>query len=1156
MLKNSIETLGMKVKGDQSMSPEEAKWLESFANLKLAARGFEPPQTMSDNPLIELGKSLIANFQEKSRLLSDHLCPADQSIHDFAKDYLGAHYEEVFEGALCVPSQFLTLERHGLARIFSLPCDGDYHQSELLTSYRVAQGVCHNPASDRRTTKGVFHVVEEGLPVADDKKAVPVGTFARLLHQALRPPKELATLPFTANQEKKAELFVSLLLRPTLSPEVPGVASRKSSEVRFFVPGSLVANLDFVESIFGNAGDPFLPENDARLDSEHWSGHTGCVILAPHLVKLTKKAVGLPAKRDASERQIRDGMCWESEEELYNDGGAFKISCRDRRGRVITLIADNYFGYCKKEVKTQLAYAANLFGNAEEEHAGGAIAYPSQDLGESFSLSEFSKPVDHTFDEALQSLGDRAIANKNGYAIDRFHPDILYVPETVRLSLHDQTVSWPQGEETFSMALQPGTVYVLPSGYKVEMVKPNAGQRWRLIGTNAEGTFCHKPCTVSGGGKSEISKSISDAMFTGPVLISDFDSVLKQAEAIVNRDYSDRYKNRLDPNQKSRPILSSQRSLGSVIRLLSPNLEYTDEFNAWLKTIPREVRDFIFTIKRFHKPHWNNWKRRFTVDRINGEPGHEVKYRNVKLVTQYLRVGFEEDGSWRTFSLRKDFVPSTKVQTEDDITASLLLPARDLEGLHPKLHQTAYKFSVNCEYRLFQRPDDAIIRGYDKKAELDFSRQGCFFSNYEPVTRPEAVEMVRDAIRFEQFTEPMRNRLQDFVRGSEPDYVISSAHPRIVDGKPTKNPRYLQVRPDLENPRGTYLAEIGSRLYRRLRSKQPVLMPVNAVLAGRRNNPAEPNIRPLAVYNPLHYQELPELFMDFIASLTGKSPSTTGAGSEGALTKGPFNMLLPIHDLNAALVDFLLTGHGGFSTAAGYIGRKGRVDHDVSLLIPEVWCRMFIDERQPERLIADGYLEPLDDFEREGRTIPASRLGYRITERFAERYLGRVFSEPLSVFTPALLRPETQSEADFIDGVLNIAETQQRIAQAYLRDGSVDLAVPPLKALIHIMADGEYQGWTVHSPEFRALFSSQAMLESDWYQERLAAKAKVDLRLAEELVQNLQAFAQNPIYGDQLDRLNIHDRLASARERLEAARAPEYLESLRGHLGADPFLVE
>ena len=50
------------------------------------------------------------------------------------------------------------------------------------------------------------------------------------------------------------------------------------------------------------------------------------------------------------------------------------------------------------------------------------------------------------------------------------------------------------------------------------MEKPSAGMRWRLVGTVAEGTLCHKPCTVSGGGKSEISKSISDAMLTAPCL--------------------------------------------------------------------------------------------------------------------------------------------------------------------------------------------------------------------------------------------------------------------------------------------------------------------------------------------------------------------------------------------------------------------------------------------------------------------------------------------------------------------------------------------------------------------------------------------------------------------------------------------------------------
>ena len=146
-------------------------------------------------------------------------------------------------------------------------------------------------------------------------------------------------------------------------------------EVRFFTPGGLVSNLDFVESIFGNAGDPSMPENDAGLDPEHWTGHTGCVILAPHLTGLTKKELGLPDWNSASERQRRDGMCWRDPGERYNEGQAFKVTCRDASGVIVTLIADNYFGYCKKEVKTQISYAANLFGNVEEEHSGGALAF-------------------------------------------------------------------------------------------------------------------------------------------------------------------------------------------------------------------------------------------------------------------------------------------------------------------------------------------------------------------------------------------------------------------------------------------------------------------------------------------------------------------------------------------------------------------------------------------------------------------------------------------------------------------------------------------------------------------------------------------------------------------------------------------------------------
>jgi hypothetical protein len=138
--------------------------------------------------------------------------------------------------------------------------------------------------------------------------------------------------------------------------------------------------------------------------------------------------------------------------------------------------------------------------------------------------------------------------------------------------------------------------------------------------------------------------------------------------------------------------------------------------------------------------------------------------------------------------------------------------------------------------------------------------------------------------------------------------------------------------------------------------------------------------------------------------MTGKSPSTTGAGSEGALTKGPFNALPPIIDLNNALVSWVLTDYHGFVTAAGCVGPKARMDHDVSLIVPEVFCRMVPEERDPKFLIANHYLDKLEDFEHNGKKVLASRLGYRINARFIHYFFGRVFNHPHAVFTDAMLR--------------------------------------------------------------------------------------------------------------------------------------------------------
>ncbi|MEM1223270.1 MAG: hypothetical protein AAGH40_10925, partial [Verrucomicrobiota bacterium] len=1055
---------------DNAESTYDEAALIDYVNLKLATLGqpgFGDPKA---SDFFALTQSLLESFQEKSRLLRDYLPPSDQRIQDFIEGY----FSDLDSRELPqLPNTTLVLDRHGIARTLSLPAEGDHFSSNIVDSYRIEQGVLHNPKSDRRTTKGVFHVAEGGLPIPNDKKSVPKLAAARLIKKALDAPADLQLLPFLASQPEKARCWVSLLLRPVVVPEVDQFIEQKTMEVRFFAPGNLVSNLDFVESIFGNGGDPFLTENDAGLDPAHWTGHTGCVILAPHLIGTTKKELGLPNISEATDRQKRDGMCWKDEDELYNDGGAFKITMRDASGRVVTAIADNYFGYCKKEVKTQISFSANLHGLAEEEHAGGTLAFTGYDLGEDFQLSNYFPEVDQTFEEVVANYIDKIELRPEGYAVDKHFRDIIYIPEDARIELNSQEVKWTKDGAPQRIKLLPDQTYVLPSGYKVEMMKPAEGRRWRLVGYTAESRVCHKPCTVSGGGKSEISKPITDAIISGPVFVRDFKEDFDLAQEIIEKDFGQRFRDPSRHAADSRSLLSPDRSLGSVVKLLTPSTaDYSDAYNAWLGAIPHHVKELVLIIKRFYKPDWGeDWRHRFNVDLINGNPGNILRYRGNPMLTQYLRVGYTEDGSWRTFGLRKDFIPAAKISLEDDITASIVVPSPAIKSLPVGWTAPSAKFVHNCEYRFFQRPDDAIIRGYDKQAEADLSTDGSFLSNYAPLDRAHAENEIQDAIRFGQYTQPMQSMVRGFFEDQSPSYYSTSAYPRIVDGKPTKNPRYLQVRPDLKNPRELYLAQVSTRLYRRQGASSALLRPVTSILPGRRNNPADPEsgVKPLCVFNPIHHMELPELFMEYIASITGKSPSTTGAGSEGALTKAPFNALPPIYDLNNALVAYLATDQPVFITAAGYVGPNFRVDHDISLLVPEIWCRLKPSETEPKFLLENGYIEKVEDFEYEGETIQASRIGYRITDKFVRIFFGRVFNNPVSVLSEEMLKPELQDLETFVIGMRTIIAAHKEAAMNYFADQSIEDACPPLKALLHIMAHGDYEGKDLHSAEIRAL---------------------------------------------------------------------------------------
>ena len=1125
--------------------------------LRLELLGISAPAQVKQSEADRLMSPILARQRELSRRLAHRPCAADQRIQSFLDSYL--------EGAAAtprLPRSTFVLDHPGLARALSLPLDSTSFTSDYVESYQVLGGVLHNPRNDRRTTAGVFHVAEGGLPIPDDKIAVPRDVFARLLAHAVQAPEDLLTLPWASTQDEPARCFVSLLLRPVVVPEVPGFSAERSMEIRFIAPGGLVSNLDFVEGIFGNGGDPYLPENDSSLAPESWTGHTGCVILAPHLTTLTKKELGLPSWEEATERQRRDGQCWKDEAELYNGGKAFKCVARDERGVIVTVIADNYFGYCKKEVKTQIGYSANLFGCVEEEHAGGAVAYPRYNLSQEYT--DTHTPEGLTLEHVVERNPGRFEVREDGSAVVVDDPTIVLVPAGAHYSMRNQTITWTRtdGQES-SIPLLVSNSYVAPNGYRVH-AKHREGDatQWHLVGTAPWSTQAHKPATVSGGGKSEISKSLLDAFVFGEAYVGDVDEDFDTVQKILDGNYADRF---VDPANKSdnhRSILSERRSLGSVIKLLTPSSMYTEEYNAFLESIPAHIKELVFTVKRFYQPSWGqDWRSHFSVGIINGRKGNSLRLDGEVIKVNMLRVGFEDDGAWRLLSLRPDFSPAAKVQTEDDITASIVAPGGLISTPDSVLSR---KFVTNCESLLFQRPDDAIVRGYDKQTESDMSdpQADLFISNFEPLTPDDARAMAADAPGLSRFTQPMQDlvaraaALPEAEDPAEETYWVSTADPRLVNGTPTKNPRYLQVRPDIANPKDVVLADLTNHLFRDTPLAEPLHHSVDVVTAGRRNNPPEDGVPPLCAYNPLHYMELPELFMEFISSMTGKSPSTTGAGSEGALTKSPFNALPAIYDLNAALLSYALSGYDGWLSSAGCIGPKVQVAHDISLLIPEIFSRMSTEERDAGSLIKDGYLERIEDFEYEGRTVQASRLGYRMNQAFASTFFGRIFLHPDVVFTEEMLRPELQDEAVFADSVDIIVTTHKVVAEHYRADGSIEWAVPPLRALLEIMIDGtSREGWDLTSPEFRALFERENILRSSWYAARLDAKVARDTRQAHQAIEDLTRFYTAENNEEVIERLGIEGRLAEARAWLDKVSAPAYREHLVGTLGLQPSLA-
>ena len=91
--------------------------------------------------------------------------------------------------------------------------------------------------------------------------------------------------------------------------------------------------------------------------------------------------------------------------------------------------------------------------------------------------------------------------------------------------------------------------------------------------------------------------------------------------------------------------------------------------------------------------------------------------------------------------------------------------------------------------------DDAIYPGFDKQTEDDLAGEQIFVSNFKPIYEEEMKDLSERVDFFEIFTDPMKKHMRRCMK--EGGVNICSAKPRIWHGQVTKNPRYLQVRPDV-----------------------------------------------------------------------------------------------------------------------------------------------------------------------------------------------------------------------------------------------------------------------------------------------------------------------------------------------------------------------
>ena len=241
---------------------------------------------------------------------------------------------------------------------------------------------------------------------------------------------------------------------------------------------------------------------------------------------------------------------------------------------MVTIIADNYYGYCKKEVKTQISFAANLYGCAKRNTPAAPSPFPTYVLGQEFRAKQRRQPEKGPFRRCHAPARTEWLTSS-----PKAMPSIATIRisctfrKTAELNVREGFIQLDGcGQAATQLALRAEATYVLaerlphPHGKAIRRLRRGG---WWARDLAARSATSPAPSPAAANPKSRSRSAM--CMLEGPVFVGDYHRDVEQVAEILKKDFSGIYKKRLPTRRTSRPILSPERTMGSVIQLFTPS---------------------------------------------------------------------------------------------------------------------------------------------------------------------------------------------------------------------------------------------------------------------------------------------------------------------------------------------------------------------------------------------------------------------------------------------------------------------------------------------------------------------------------------------------------------------------------------------------------